>query len=122
MTSKKLGALIRSVPPATATEIADVPPAAALSASILAAEPATSVPAAFPPQVAFQPLPVPVTKSAPQGEVALQVMVPVAVRRQLALMSAEQGESLRSLILQAVRSLGIEVDDQEIKNRRPRRA
>jgi hypothetical protein len=54
--------------------------------------------------------------------VPLQVLVPARIREELGIMVAkERGASLRSLILRAVRSLGIEVTEEEIKGKRGRR-
>jgi hypothetical protein len=55
-------------------------------------------------------------------EVPLQVLVPARIREELGIMMArERGASLRSLILRGIRSLGIEVTDEEIKGKRGRR-
>ena len=54
-------------------------------------------------------------------EVPLQVLVPEPIREQLGIMAARERTSLRALILRAVRSLGIEVTDEEIKDKRGRR-
>jgi hypothetical protein len=102
MTSKKLGALLRSVPPATAR--AEVPP----------------------PPVSAPVLPVAELLPRPAGlvtepEVPLQVLIPEHVRKRLAVKAAEEGRSLRALILTAIRSLGIEVTDEEIRGKRGRR-
>ena len=92
MTSKKLGALLQTVPPATARPAPHVGPAAS---------PAVAV------------------KRAP--EVPLQVLIPARVREELGIMVAkERGTSLRSLVLRAVRGLGIEVTEEEIRGKRGR--
>ena len=104
MTSKKLGALLRSVPPATARAEAS----GDLSASIIAPEPAALPRAARP--------------AAMEPEVPLQVLIPKHVRTQLGVRAAEEGRSLRELVLQAIRKLGIEVSDQDIRGKRGRRA
>jgi len=52
----------------------------------------------------------------------LQVLVPEAIREQLGIMAARERTSLRALILRAVRSLGIEVTEEEIKDKRGRRS
>ena len=116
MTSKKLGALLRSVPPATAAVTreepveeapvwTDAPTRPMASATTTApASRRTSVPAAV-----------------EETEVPLQVLIPGHVRKQLAVMAAEQGESLRALTLRAIRSLGIAVTDADIKGKRGRR-
>lgn len=56
-----------------------------------------------------------------QKDVPLQVMVPIAVRRQLAFLCAERGESMRSVVLRGLRSLGVEIDEAELVDRRGRR-
>jgi hypothetical protein len=52
----------------------------------------------------------------------LQVTIPKRVRRQLDRLSYEREETMRALILRAVRSLGVEVSDAELKDRRGRRS
>jgi len=100
MTSKKLGALLRSVPPATARAVSNASPAAKT-------------------QLASRSSPPVAAKAEP--EVPLQVLVPAHVREELGIMVAkERGASLRSLILRGVRSLGIEVTDEEIRGKRGR--
>jgi hypothetical protein len=54
-------------------------------------------------------------------EVPIQVMVPQSVRRQVALMSAERGENIRTLVLRGLRAVGIEIPDAELGDRRGRR-
>ena len=108
MTSKKLGALLRSVPPATAIEQpkpAEAPVTTPMSAAV---EPA--------PRKASRPA------SVVEPEVPLQVLIPANIRKQLALKAAEDGQSLRALVLIAIRSLGIPVTDADIKGKRGRRA
>jgi len=110
VTSKKLGALLRSVPPATATSGAaetQDPIHAATPGEI--PSPTTSVAEAARPPIVVE------------REVPLQVLIPANIRKQLALMGAEQGESLRSLILQAIRGLGVEVTDADIAGKRGRK-
>jgi hypothetical protein len=103
MTSKKLGALLRSVPPATAG--AEVPRGPG------AIPPASDEP---PPQRAAR-------SAAAEPEVPLQVLVPRHIHRKLGVKAAEESQSLRALVLRAVRSLGIEVTDEEIRGKRGRR-
>jgi hypothetical protein len=55
------------------------------------------------------------------GEVPIQVMVPRSVRRQVALMSAERGENIRTLVLRGLQAVGIEIPDAELGDRRGRR-
>jgi hypothetical protein len=101
MTSKKLGALIRSVPPATAAE---------------APEPPTAPPATM--AVASSPVRIGRAVPAVEPEVPFQVLIPESIRKQLGHMSAEEGQSLRALALRAFRSLGITVTDAQIKGKR----
>jgi hypothetical protein len=98
MTSKKLGALLLSVPPAIA---------AGASKPVLDTEP-DGRPAA--PEQVIEP------------EVPLQVLIPAGIRKQLALKAAEEGQSLRALVLRAIRSLGVTVSDADIKGKRGRRS
>jgi len=91
MTSKQLGSLLRKAPPATARE-----------------ERATET----------EPRPAPASAQLREGkgrEVPLHVLVPAHVRKQVDILGAQQGESLRTLVLRGLRSLGIEVSDDEIK-------
>jgi hypothetical protein len=94
MSSKKLASLMGTVPPAMVADAA--PPSL----------PRPAVPAAAP---------------AEDREVPLQVTIPKRVRRQLDRLVFEREETMRALILRAVRSLGIEVSDDELKDRRGRR-
>lgn len=54
-------------------------------------------------------------------EVPLQVMVPESVRRQVALMCADRGENIRTMVLRGLRSVGIQVSESELTDRRGRR-
>ncbi len=94
MSSKKLASLMGAVPPAMVAN---------------AAPPPLPRPAA------------PVTAPTEDREVPLQVTIPKHVRRQLDRLVFEREETMRALILRAVRSLGIEVSDDELKDRRGRR-
>jgi hypothetical protein len=116
MTSKKLGALLRSVPPATAPVTRDEPGGEA--PSLLATPPNAIEPLAMT-AVASRRIPKPTWAEEP--EVPLQVLIPLHIRRHLAMMAAEKGESLRALMLQAIRGLGIPVTDADIKGKRGRR-
>jgi hypothetical protein len=102
MSSKQLGAILNRVPPATARPVPQPasPPAAA----------------AAPAPARRRPMP------AAAKEVPLQVLVPEPIREQLGIMAARERTSLRALVLRAVRSLGIEVTDEEIKDKRGRRS
>jgi hypothetical protein len=48
-------------------------------------------------------------------------MVPEKVRRQLAIMSAERGESIRTVVLRALGEIGIRVPKEQLIDRRRRR-
>ena len=100
MTSKKLGALLQSVPPATARAESVSPPSKEQPAPRQAG-------------------PVPVIRE--EAEVPLQVLVPARVREELGILAAKERQSLRALILRAVRSLGVEVSEAEIRGKRGRR-
>ena len=54
-------------------------------------------------------------------EVPIQVMVPEAVRRQVALMGADRGENIRTVVLRGLRAIGIDIPDSELADRRGRR-
>ncbi len=56
-----------------------------------------------------------------EREVPIQVMVPETVRRQVALMSADRGENIRTVVLRGLRAIGIEIPDSELADRRGRR-
>jgi hypothetical protein len=99
MRSKQLGALLNTVPPATARPLA----------SVIGATPSAVVPAR--PEIQVRS-----TK-----EVPLQILIPEHVREQLGIMAAKERASLRTLVLRAVRSLGIEVSEEEIRDKRGRR-
>jgi len=121
--SRQLGAILRSVPAATATPLVSEENSAvkssneALSVEIknlpteaLAKEvPAADIPAT---QAGERP------ERAIQDEVPLQITVPKYVRKRLLIMATEQDCSMRALILKAVRSLGVEVDEEELRDKR----
>jgi trimethylamine:corrinoid methyltransferase-like protein len=56
-----------------------------------------------------------------EREVPVQVMVPEKVRRQLAIISAERGESIRTVVLRALGEIGIKVPKAQLVDRRGRR-
>jgi hypothetical protein len=106
MTSKKLGALLRTVPSATArAETPEPAQSAARSEQIVELERIQRA----------------AIKRPSEPEVPLQVLIPEHVRRQLAVKAAEEGRSLRSLVLTALRGLGIDVSEADIKGKRGRR-
>jgi hypothetical protein len=49
-------------------------------------------------------------------------MVPESIRRQIALMGADRGESLRTLVLKGLQAIGIDIPDSELTDRRGRRS
>src|SRR5215467_13060896 len=102
MTSKKLGALLQAAPPATARPAPEISPVAQI----------------VKPQLARRIVP---TVAGDEPEVPLQVLVPAHIREELGIMVAKERVSLRSLILRGVRSLGIEVTEEEIRGKRGRR-
>jgi hypothetical protein len=54
-------------------------------------------------------------------EVPLQIMVPESIRRQVALLCAHRGENIRTMVLRGLRSIGIQVSESELTDRRGRR-
>lgn len=46
-----------------------------------------------------------------EREVPIQVMVPETVRRQAALMSADRGENIRTVVLRGLRAIGIDIPE-----------
>jgi hypothetical protein len=95
MTSKQLSSLLRKTPPAT-----------------VAAEPRTE--------------PEPIQAATPEAsrEVQLHVLVPAHVRKQVDIMGAHEGVSLRTLVLRGLREIGIQVTNEEIRggHKRERRS
>ena len=90
MTSKQLSSLLRKAPPATVTE----------EPTPVTSEPATT----------------PVVSLPTSGkEVQLHVLVPAHVRKQVDILGAHQGESLRTIVLRGLREIGIQVSDEEIR-------
>jgi hypothetical protein len=51
----------------------------------------------------------------------MQIMVPESVRRQVALLCADRGENIRTMVLRGLRSVGIRVSESELTDRRGRR-
>lgn len=56
-----------------------------------------------------------------QRQVPIQVMVPEPVRRQVALMGAERGENLRTIVLRGLKAIGVDIPSSELVERRGRR-
>ena len=53
--------------------------------------------------------------------VPLQVMIPPPIRKQIAVLSAERGESLRVTVLRGLKAIGVRVPETELADRRGRR-
>ena len=56
-----------------------------------------------------------------EREVPIQIMVPEGVRRQVALMGADRGENMRTVVLRGLRAIGIDIPESELSDRRGRR-
>jgi hypothetical protein len=54
----------------------------------------------------------------PTREVPLQVLVPSHVRKQVEFLTVETGESLRAVVLRALRGIGVRMTDAEMRGRR----
>ena len=55
-------------------------------------------------------------------EVPLQVTVPPRIKRELDILAAGSGRTKRSMVLEALRAVGVNATDAEIAGRRPRRS
>ena len=97
MTSKQLSSLLKKAPPAT-----------------VSAEPLART----------EPTPAAVASTEASREVQLHVLVPAHVRKQVDIMGAHEGVSLRTLVLRGLREIGITVSDEEIRggHKRERRS
>lgn len=58
---------------------------------------------------------------ASEQQVPLQVQVPKRVKKELDVMAATAGETRRTLVLRALKSLGLRVTDEDIAGRRGER-
>ena len=56
-----------------------------------------------------------------EREVAIQVMVPPAVHKQVALMSVQHGESMRAVVLRGLKAIGVDVPEDHLVDRRSRK-
>lgn len=88
MTSKQLSSLLKKAPPAT---VRQEPPAKP------------------------EPAPTALAPAEASREVQLHVLVPAHVRKQVDIMGAHEGVSLRTLVLRGLREIGIKVSDEEIR-------
>ena len=109
--SRQLGNILRTVPSATTAGEAD------------RKVEADTIDQIQPPpeqhgKLLVTPEPQPSSDVAVDLEVPLQVTVPKRVRRELLMMAANQDCSVRALILRSVRSLGIEIDEAELRDKR----
>lgn len=55
------------------------------------------------------------------GDEPLQIKVPSSVKRQLAIVAAERGETMRAIILRALKDFGLTIEEDEISDRRKHR-
>lgn len=53
--------------------------------------------------------------------VPLQIMVPVAVKRQLGLLCIDRGENIRTVVLRGLKAVGVKVPNNELIERRGRK-
>lgn len=56
--------------------------------------------------------------SSAEKDVSLQVMVPARLKREVALKAAREGTTQRTLILTALRAIGLAVQDHELCDKR----
>lgn len=52
------------------------------------------------------------------GAVPLQVMVPARIKREVSLRAAQEGTTQRTIILRALKAIGVVVKDDELCDRR----
>lgn len=60
-------------------------------------------------------------RNADDGDVSLQVMVPARIKREVSLQAAQNGTTLRTVILTALKSVGFTVRDDELCDKRKTR-
>ncbi len=110
--SRQLGNILRAVPSATTAGEARKGPEtkAEGTSSLSAVTPSVSAPANA------GPIPTPDVET--DTEVPLQVTVPKRIRRELLMMAADQDCSVRALVLRSIRSLGIQVDEKQLRDKR----
>jgi hypothetical protein len=99
--SKRLGSILERATTATAPQA----PATPANPPEPASAQTTSAPTPTPAKVATRDVP-------------LQVLVPEPVRRQLEIRAAEEGITKRTFILRALRQAGLDVPEDEIRDRR----
>lgn len=59
-----------------------------------------------------------VGRSAGDKEVALQVMVPARIKREVSVRAAQEGITQRTIILRALKAIGFVVNDDELFDKR----
>lgn len=55
-------------------------------------------------------------------DVPLQVEIPIRVRRSVRIRAAADGDTMRTCVLKALRAYGIDIDEDELTDRRRRNA
>lgn len=60
-------------------------------------------------------------KTLSSKDVALQVMVPPAVKLELNIRAAREGTTQRTIVLEALKSIGLSVSDDDLRDRRKTR-
>ncbi len=60
-------------------------------------------------------------KTRPAKNVPIQVMVPASVRQQVAMIGAQRGENIRTLVLRGLQAIGVDIPDSELAERRGRK-
>lgn len=60
-------------------------------------------------------------KAGQSKDVALQVMVPERIKREVSVLAAQEGTTQRTIILRALKSIGLIVQDGEMCDRRKAR-
>ena len=62
------------------------------------------------------------SKSSPIGtDIALQVMIPERIKRQVSVRAAEEGTTQRTIVLTALRAIGFSVNDEDLCDKRKAR-
>ena len=68
------------------------------------------------PQWVSAPTPTPTSKR--EVERPLQAMVPATVERAVKIRAAEEGTTVRTLILRGLKAIGVDVSEEELRDRR----
>lgn len=56
--------------------------------------------------------------AAKDRDIALQVMVPARIKRQVSVRAAEEGTTQRTIVLTALRAIGIAVNEEDLCDKR----